>query len=172
MKRSFKSVMSLILVVLTLASALSIMIIPASAANYTTNYAAYTAPSEARDYVYRSGSRMVKARTTTTSMVKWAQASINYCIRYEGLNTAYLDVDGSYGKATAAGVLAFQKAAGIKQDGSFGGESIRTMKAVLSDGKATFAAQDNTGSNMVSPVSAKRTTSPFQPYYRKDITSS
>lgn len=100
------------------------------AANYSTNYKQYSTPSSS-DYAYWDGSRVVHASGTTISEMKWMQASLNWCISNLGLNANYLEVDGSMGPASRATVIAFQKAAGLTADGSFGPESIEKMKHVV-----------------------------------------
>lgn len=113
----------------------------ALAANYTSNYQQYSAPSSS-DYAYWNGSRVVRASGTTTNEILWIQSAINNCIEKEGLNATKLDVDGSFGPASKKATLAFQKAAGLEQDGSFGPATIQKMKDVLNDGKATFATSN------------------------------
>lgn len=93
----------------------------ALAANYSTNYNRYSEPSSnGSDWAYWNGSKVVRSSTTTTSEMAWMQASLNWCIANLGLNANYLEVDGSMGPASRATVIAFQKAAGLTADGSFG----------------------------------------------------
>ena len=152
MKRTFRKSISLILAVITLLSTLSAFAFSASAASYSTNYSAYNVP-ENNDYAYWSGTRMIKGAGTTKDEVRYIQAFLNYCIKYEGLNANYIVVDGNLGPATAKVVLAFQKAAGLTQDSSFGPSCIKKMKQVLSDGKATFKSEQAATYNLVWPVS-------------------
>lgn len=127
----------LVALMLALSITCSMGIQSAFAANYTSNYQQYSAPSSS-DYAYWNGSRVVRASGTTTNEVKWMQSALNYCIEKEGLNATKLDVDGSFGPASKKAALAFQKAAGLEQDGSFGPATIQKMKDVLNDGKVSF----------------------------------
>ena len=117
-------------VVLIVTLLCGIFAIPASAANNTTDYNAYTAPSSS-DYAYWNGSYVVKASGTTTSEIKWMHAALNYCISNKGLSATKLDVDGSFGPASEKACLAFQKKYGLEQDGSFGPSTIAKMKSLL-----------------------------------------
>ena len=113
------------------------------AANYTTNYKQYSTPSSS-DYAYWDGSRVVRASGTTTSEVKWMQASLNFCVANLGLQADYLEVDGSLGPASRATVIAFQKAAGLTADGSFGPACIQRMKDIHNGkGSLTWISASN-----------------------------
>lgn len=129
MKKKTSRVASLALALLLIVNMIAAS---ASAANYTTNYQQYSAPSSS-DFAYWNGSRVVRASGTTISEVKWMQAALNYCIVYKGLNATKLDVDGSFGPASKATALAFQRTYGLEQDGSFGPSTIQKMKTVLND---------------------------------------
>lgn len=118
---------SLLLIIITI---MSVTIISTSAAGKTTNYHNYSAPSSS-DYAYWNGKKVVKAKGTTKSEIQWMQAALNYCIKYNGLNASYLDVDGSFGPSSKKTTVAFQKKYGLKQDGSFGPGTIGKMKNVL-----------------------------------------
>lgn len=109
----------------------------ASAASVSSSLG-YNQPEDSGDYAYWNGSKVVKSSSTTTSEIKWMQAAINYCISNEGLSATKLTVDGSFGPASKAATIKFQKAAGLTADGSFGPSTIKKMKSVLNDGKATF----------------------------------
>lgn len=141
MKKKTHRLASLVLALLLVFNMLATS---ASSANYTSDYTRYSTPSSTSDYAYWNGWRVVRASGTTTSEVKWMQAALNYCIMYKGLNATKLDVDGSFGPASRAAVLAFQKAYGLERDGSFGPSTIQKMKAVLSDGKATSSGTIST----------------------------
>ena len=121
-----KRIVSLVLTFVTLIGALSVLALPASAANYSTNYGAYNEP-ENNDYARRGS----KGANTVKGEICWIQAAINYLIKYRGLNTSYLDVDGSFGSATERAVKDFQKAYGLLVDGSCGPQSIAKLKQVL-----------------------------------------
>ena len=112
--------------------------VTASAANYSTKYSSYSTPSSSSDYAYWNGSKVVKSSNTTKSEIRWIQAAINYCIKYEGLSASYLNVDGSFGPASKNATIKFQKATGLTADGSFGPNTIKKMKTVLNDGKVTL----------------------------------
>jgi len=152
MKKTFRKSISLILIILTLVSTLSVFAVSASAASYPTNYTSYNAP-ENNDYAYWSGSKMVKGSGTSKDEVRYIQAALNYCIKYEGLNTDYIAVDGSFGPASAKATRAFQKACGLTQDSSFGPNCIKKLKEVLNDGKATFKSEKSDTYELVWPVS-------------------
>lgn len=142
-KRFFSLVLALLMLI-------SLSTISVQAANYTTDYKAYSTPSSSSDYAYWSGSRVVRSSGTTTSEVKWMQAALNYCIKYKGLNASYLDVDGSFGPASSAATKIFQSCYGLTADGSFGPKTIQKMKSVLSDGEAPT---NNSTYNLCWPVS-------------------
>ena len=135
-----KKIVSILLVLTTLVGAASMLMISASAANYTTDYKSYNA-LESNDFARWNGSRMIKGANTTKSEIMRIQAFLNYCIKYEGLKTSYISVDASYGPSTKQAVLAYQKAAGLTQDGSFGPSCIKKMNEVLNDGRVSFAAE-------------------------------
>ncbi len=109
-----------------------------AASNENTNYSKFDRPETKGDYAYYSGGKTKKSNSTSKSEIKWMQAALNYCIKYEGLKTAYISVDGSFGPATRQATLAFQKAANLTQDGSFGPSTIKKMISVLSDNKKSF----------------------------------
>jgi len=152
MKKTFRKSISFILVVITLLSALSVFAVSASAASYPTNYSSYDQP-ESSDFARWNGSKVVKGSSTNKNEIKWMQAALNYCIQNEGLKTSYISVDGSFGPASKKATIAFQKAVGLSQDGSFGPSTIKKMKAILSDGKASFVKEASTEYNLVWPVS-------------------
>lgn len=123
-----KRIISLALAIITL---LGILVIPASAANYTTNYSAYDQP-ESNDYAYWNGRRVVRGSGTTTSEIRWIQAVMNFVIQQRGLNAPYADVDGSFGPGSTKTCRAIQKALGLQQDGSCGPATIAALKSALS----------------------------------------
>lgn len=149
MKKHLKKLLSIVLVVATIFSISALMPTTALAASQTTNYSNYTTPGSS-DYAYWNGKKMVKQKYTTTSNVKWMQASLNYCIKYKGLSASYLDVDGSFGPASKKTTLAFQKKYGLSQDGSFGPGTISKMKSVLSSSSKTN--NTNAKYNLLWPV--------------------
>ena len=130
---------SLFLAIVTLIGAFSVLALPTSAANYSTNYSSYNQPED-NDYARRGA----KGSGTVKDEIKWIQAALNYLIKYRGLNASYLDVDGSFGPATEKATKAYQKAYGLSADGSFGPASIQKMKQVLSGGTVKY--------NLVWPV--------------------
>ena len=132
MKKTAIRLVALLIMVSTIVGATAVT---AFAANYDTNYSRYSAPG-ANDYAYWNGYRVVKASGTTVSEMKWMQASLNWCIANLGLQASYLDVDGSMGPASRNVVIAFQKAAGLTQDGSFGPSCISAMKDILKGKRA------------------------------------
>lgn len=134
--------------------------VPAFAAA-NTNYSAYNSPENSGDYAYWNGSRVVRSSSTTVSEVKWMQASLNHCIANKGLNASYLTVDGSFGPASKNATAAFQRAAGLSADGSFGSLTIKKMKDVLA-GKAVLS--NNQGSWMW-PAASRRITCGFADNY-------
>ena len=126
-----KRVISLFLALITLVGTVSVLALPTSAANYSTNYSSYNQPED-NDYARRGA----KGSGTVKDEIKWIQAALNYLIKYRGLNASYLDVDGSFGPATEKATKAYQKAYGLSVDGSFGPASIKKMKQVLSPSAA------------------------------------
>ncbi len=120
---------------LAVATVLGAMVLPASAANYTTNYSAYNQP-ESNDYAYWNGRRVVRGSGTTTSEVKWMQAAMNALIQKRGLNAPYAEVDGSFGPNSARTCRAIQGALGLQQDSSFGPATIAAVKSALSSASA------------------------------------
>lgn len=121
---------------LAVATVLGAMVLPASAANYTTNYSAYNQP-ESNDYAYWNGRRVVRGSGTTTSEVKWMQAAMNALIQKRGLNAPYAEVDGSFGPGASRTCRAIQGALGLQQDSSFGPATIAAVKSALSSGSST-----------------------------------
>ncbi len=152
MKKTFRKSISFILVVITLLSALSVFAVSASAASYPTNYSSYNTP-ENNDFARWNGSKVVKGSGTSKDEIRWMQAALNYCVQNEGLKTSYVSVDGSFGPASKKATIAFQKATGLSQDGSFGPSTIKKMKAILNDGKVSFADETSADYNLVWPVS-------------------
>lgn len=141
MKKS-KRIIALALCLFTI---LSVMSISASAASISASLG-YDEAENSGDYAYWNGSKVVKSSSTTKDEIKWMQAALNYCISNEGLSTTKLTVDGSFGPASKQATIAFQKAAGLSADGSFGPSTIKKMKSILNDGKATFKSSSNSSS--------------------------
>ena len=112
--------------------------IPVVTVSYDTNYAAYNQP-ESNDFARWDGSKEVKGSGTVADEVKWIQAALNYCIAYKGLNATPVTVDGTFDASCKAATLAFQKANGLDQDGSFGPNTIAKMKTVV---PSTFEQQN------------------------------
>lgn len=130
MKAKVKSFIALII---TLSVIMGISVVSVSAANTTSDYNKYNAPSSS-DYVYWNGTKMVRATSTTDSEVMWIQASMNFLIDkgvISGRNLEKLVVEKSFGPKSSAMTKLFQKAVGLKQDGSFGKDSIAAMKTEL-----------------------------------------
>lgn len=140
-------ILSLLLSVVMLTGLLTTM---SFAANYSTNYGHYSTPSSKDDYAYWNGSRVVRASGTTTSEMSWMQASLNWCVANLGLQADYVEVDGSLGPASRATVIAFQKAAGLTADGSFGPACIQRMKDIL-NGKSSLTSISASDSITVKP---------------------
>ncbi|MBE6756243.1 MAG: peptidoglycan-binding protein [Ruminococcaceae bacterium] len=147
MKNNFRRIVSIILALTVITGVFSINFVSSSAANYTSNYKNYSAPSDSGDYAYWNGKKVVKASGTTVSEIKWMQSSLNSLIDKGIISCKKLDVDGSFGPASAAATKKFQAAMGLTQDSSFGPASIKKMKSVLStksdissNGKVTTSA--------------------------------
>ncbi len=164
MKR-FKKILAVILAIVTIFS-MSAMTLTASAANVSSSLG-YNQPENSGDYAYWNGKKVVKSSSTTKDEIKWMQAALNYCISKEGLKATKLTVDGSFGPASKAATIKFQKATGLAQDGSFGPGTIKKMKSVLNDGKATFKTNNSTATenSWMWPASVKRTTCGFADNY-------
>lgn len=145
MCKYFKKIISIVLAIITVFS-IGAIGFSASAASCTTEYWNYTEPGGS-DYAYWNGKRMVKHENTWITNIKWMQASINYCIAYEGLNTSYIEVDGSFGPASKNATIKFQKAAGLSADGSFGPSTISKMKSILKDGRDNSLASSTTSNS-------------------------
>lgn len=130
-------------------SILSGSTLTASAASVSSSLG-YDQPENSGDYAYWNGSKVVKSSSTTKNEIKWMQSALNYCISKEGLSATKLTVDGSFGPASKNATIKFQKATGLNADGSFGPSTIKKMKAVLNDGKATFKTNIANKSNTTS----------------------
>ena len=138
-----KRIISTILCIISVFSVFTMAATTAAAANYTTSYGSYAAPSSS-DYAYWNGKKVCKASGTTTSEIKWMQAALNYCIQNRGLSASKLNVDGSFGPASKQTTLAFQRKYGLSADGSFGPATISKMKTVLNPQKGTETTIQNT----------------------------
>ena len=133
-----KRIISMILCIVSVFSILSITALTTSAANTTSNYSQYTQPSGS-DFAYWNGKRMVKHSGTTYDNVRWMQAMFNWFMDNGYPNAgAYisgtkLTVDASFGPASKAACLKFQRRAGLSADGSCGPQTIAKMKSVRDD---------------------------------------
>ena len=80
--------------------------------------------------------------------IRWVQAALNHCIEQEGLEADPLAVDGHFGPCSQRATAAFQKAAGLVDDGCLNTDTVQAMIAVLDDGKTGIrnSAAENTGS--------------------------
>lgn len=101
--------------------------ISASAANYSVNYWSYAEPTRTLKHI---------SPNQKGNDVKWFQCAINNLIingdkNNKKLSTPKLDVDGVFGKASKAAVIAFQKKYNLEADGLFGPASRKKMKSVL-----------------------------------------
>ena len=85
---------------------------------------------------YILGSRSLK-KGSTGSDVKTLQELLNQL----AIVTPALEVDGDFGSKTEAAVKAFQKKAGIKQDGIYGDETHKALMGAVADDDAGKAAQ-------------------------------
>lgn len=74
--------------------------------------------------------------------IKWAQAALNYCIAAEGLDADPLEVDGHFGPASRKTTAAFQRAAGLVDDGELDALTVQTMISILDDGRIGFEKKD------------------------------
>ena len=136
-----KKIIALLIAMVSVVTAFSATQISVSAA--VTNYSSFSTPS-ASDYAYWNGSKTVKASGTTTSEVKWMQASLNYCIKYKSLSASYLSVDGIFGANSKKTTTAFQKKYSLTQDGVFGKNTIAKMKSVLATATTSTVNKDDT----------------------------
>lgn len=91
-------------------------------------------PSPATIYVL--GSRSLK-KGFTGSDVKTLQELLNHL----AIVTPALEVDGNFGSKTEAAVKAFQKKAGIKQDGIYGDETHKALMGAVADNDEGKKAQ-------------------------------
>ena len=97
---------------------------------------------------YTLGSRSLK-KGSTGSDVKTLQELLNQL----AIVKPALEVDGDFGSKTEAAVKAFQKKAGIKQDGIYGDETHKTLMGAVADDDAGKAAQSTTpGQPITEPV--------------------
>ena len=153
-----KNIKKAIALVLCLVSVLSVFTVSASAATISS-----TLGDEAEnsgDYAYWNNSKVVKSGSTSTNEIKWMQKALNYCIANRGLNATKLTVDGSFGPASKAATIAFQKAAKLDADGKFGPATIKKMKDVLNNGnsntlKTTSASNSKITTEMIKAVCDK-----------------
>ena len=132
MNKTFKRILATVLVIMTVIST-GALGLNAFAADM--NFRGRNEPENSGDYAYCSGSRVVRSSSTSVDEVKWMQAAINYCIKYEGLKASYIDVDGSFGPKSKEATTKFQRAAKLSADGKFGPATIKKMKSVLKDNK-------------------------------------
>lgn len=133
MKKKIRKFVSFVLSLIIILSTLSIFAFSTSAASLPqTNYNNFNTP-ESNDFARWNGVKMVKGGSTTVDEIKWIQAALNFTIKYCGLSTSYLTVDGSFGPATKNATILFQKKYGLSADGSFGPATIAKMKAILAN---------------------------------------
>ena len=83
-----------------------------------------------------------RGQSLTEEQIKWMQAALNRCIAAEGLVAEPLEVDGHFGPASRKTTAAFQRAAGLADDGELNALTVRTMIRVLDDGRTGFGTQD------------------------------
>lgn len=151
MKNSIKKVISILMAIVTIFS-VSAVTLTASAANYSTNYSSYDSPENSGDYAYWNGKKVVKSSSTTKDEIRWMQAALNYCIKYNGLKASYLNIDGSFGPACKTATLAFQKKYSLSADGSFGPSTIKKMKSVLSVTPTTSSSSSKITTSQIQNV--------------------
>lgn len=138
--KTFKKAIALVLCLMMVFSMASIA---ASAATVSASLG-YNEAENSGDWAYWSGSKVVKSSSTTKDEIKWMQTALNYCRTTKGLNSERLTVDGSFGPASKAATIVFQKATGLSADGKFGPDTIKKMKSVLNS-KNTFFTQEIVG---------------------------
>ena len=85
---------------------------------------------------YILGSRSLKKGSTCSDVKTLQELLIQLAIV-----TPALEVDGDFGSKTEAAVKAFQKKAGIKQDGIYGDETHKALMGAVADDDAGKAAQ-------------------------------
>lgn len=138
-----KSIIAIILCMLTLFSTMSISV---SAASVSSSLG-YNELDDSGDWVQCKNGKMNKSSSTTKDEVKYFQKAINYMIDNRGLKgISHLSIDGDYAKLSAAACLAFQKAVNkaiangklsiskISEDSSCGSQTINALKHVLNKG--------------------------------------
>lgn len=137
--KNFKKIIAVVLCIISLISAIAI---PTSAITQSASYG--NEAEDSGDYAYWNGSKMVKSSSTTKDEVRWMQNMLNHCIKFECVNATLLTVDGSFGPASKAATIAFQKAAGLTPDGSFGPSTIKKIKAVVNDNRRNSLVTNTT----------------------------
>ena len=159
--KNLKKVFALVLCLTTI---LSVMTISVSAANYTSRYSNYDSPENSGDWAQYKNKKAQRSSSTTVDEVRWIQAALNYCMDAEGLNklngydVSKLEVDGRFGPASQKATIAFQKAAGLNDDGSFGPATIKKMKSVLNDKKTNSLVPTKTVSRPTTTTTTTTTT--------------
>lgn len=88
-------------------------------------------PNAAVDFVRRTDTGVERSDNTTDEEIAWMQASLNFMIDHMGLEAEHLEVDGSYGPASAAATAAFREAVGLPAEGGFDGAAIEKMQQLL-----------------------------------------
>ena len=145
-----KSIIALILCMLTLFSTMSISV---SAASVSSSLG-YNKPETSGDWVQYKNGKMVKSSSMSKDEVKFVQNAINYLIDNRGLTgVSKLSVDGDFGKLSSAAILAFQKAVNksiankklsiskLAEDSSCGSQTIKALIYVLDNGNKTTLDQ-------------------------------
>ena len=128
--RSLKGIVAVFLGILFLCYAVKIHTSASTQAPHWEN-----APDNSGDFVYWDGTETVCSDTVTQEKIMWMQNALNWCVEHEGLNAETISVDGSFGPASQRATDAFQAAAGLPHDGSFGPMTVQAMKQIIYDGQ-------------------------------------
>lgn len=147
MKRTICMILTVALC-LTLFAGLSLT---ASAANTTSPWSYSATPTRAIYY---------KSPVMTGNDVRWVQQALNLTVN------AGLSVDGSFGPASKAATVKFQKQYGLTQDGSFGPASRAKMVSVLNSmGYYANGTTPASNATWLWPTSVKKTSCVFADNY-------
>lgn len=144
--KNLKKVIAVVLCLVTVFSCFSICACAAS----VSDSLGYNVPENSGDWAKYKSKR---SSSTTKDEVKWMQKAINYCIDNRGLTgiSKKLSIDGDFGALSRDATIAFQKAAGLSVDGSFGPATIKKMKDVLNNGnKNTLKPKNSSNSTTAS----------------------
>lgn len=128
--RSLKGIVAVFLGILFLCYAVKIHTSASTQAPHWEN-----APDDSGDFIYWDGTEAISSDTICCEKIVWMQNALNWCIEHEGLEADTLAVDGKFGPASQQATDAFQEAAGLPHDGSFGPLTIQTMKQIIYDGQ-------------------------------------